>query len=424
MDERGKRRALELLGEKARGGGATYGEIALETGYSERQLMRLARKLSEEGEEAAMTHGNAGRRPSNAAGAGEVEFLRRLKEPYPSITIAHFRDIFLEDVVHNPSRAAEVAEYGLVPRSASWFRDLFAAEGWESPAGRRPERDPSGRPHPLRDPLPRRGMMLQADATPYDWLGTGEAWAMHLCVDDATTAVEGGWFMPRECTRGYARAMHQVVTRHGVPMALYTDRDAVFRSTRDGSPTQFAAMLSDLGVRMIFANSPQAKGRVERYNHTAQMRLPNDAVRFGVRGYGELNAWFNDFYAPYLNRKFSYRPRDPEPAYSPCPPAEELPRVFRTRERRVSRGAAISYGTVLYLMVDADGVVVDPGDGREVRVYVDALTEELYAEAAGRRLSLVPVGTHERQGQIGVQDRRELQRVLDEMTREGAARLG
>jgi hypothetical protein len=424
MDEKARRRALELLGEKAAGGGRTYGDIARETGYSERQLMRLARRLAVRGEEGAAAHGNSGRRPANAAGPGEVEYLRRLKEPYPSVTIAHFRDIFFEDVLENPARAGDVAEYGLVPRGASWFRDLFRAEGWESPAQRRPSREPSGRPHPLRPPLPRRGTMLQVDATPLDWLGTGEAWAMHLAVDDATTEVAGGWFMPAECTRGYARAMLQVVRRHGVPRSIYSDRDAVFRSARDGSPTQFAAMMSDLGVRMIFANSPQAKGRVERYNRTAQLRLPTDAVRFGVRGYDELNAWFNDFYAPYLNAKFSYAPRDPESDFSPCPPEDRLPLVFRTRERRVSRGAAISYGTVLYLMVDGDGVVVDPGDGREVSVYVDAVTEEVYAEAAGRRLALVPVGTREGRGPAGAQDRRDLQRVLGEMTREGAARMG
>ena len=63
---------------------------------------------------------------------------------------------------------------------------------------------------------------------------------------------------------------------------MYSDKDSVFRTVKDGSPTQLALMMRDLGVRMIFANSPQAKGRVERYNSTAQMRLPTDLMRFGV----------------------------------------------------------------------------------------------------------------------------------------------
>lgn len=222
-----------------------------------------------------------------------VDLLSRKAED-PGVTIAHFRDIYIEDVISNPARAGEVERLGLVPRSASWFRDLFAREGWSSPAQRGPRRDAGGRQHPLRPPLPRAGMMAQVDGTPYDWLGRGEAWCMHLAVDDATTSVLGGWFMERECTRGYARLMREVVTRHGVPAAPRSDRDSVFRSTGDGSPTQFALMMRDLGVRMIFAGTPQAKGRVERYNATVQSRLPTDLVRFGVDGYERLNGWLND----------------------------------------------------------------------------------------------------------------------------------
>lgn len=424
MDAGTRKRAVEMLGRKAAGEGVTYADIALETGYSERQLMRLAKRLAQGGEEAALSHGGAGRRAPNAAGEAEVEFMRRLKEPYPSITVAHFRDIFIEDVLENPARADDVSRFGLVARSESWFRGLFAREGWVSPAARRPRRDREGRPHPMREPQPRRGMLVQVDATPYDWFGDGEAWAMHLAVDDATTGVLAGWFMPTECTRGYARMMRELVGRHGVPASIYSDKDAVFRATKDGSPTQFAAMMSDLGVRMVFANSPQAKGRVERYNRTVQLRLGNDLRRFGVRGYGEVNEWFNGFYAPYLNRRFSYRPRDPRSEFRPLPDGVDLSRVFRTRERRVARGGVVSYGRALYALVDGDGVVCDPGPGAEVAVFVDALTEELYAERGGRRYAMAPVGEREGRGPVGADDRRALQRALDEMTREGAAREG
>jgi hypothetical protein len=82
---------------------------------------------------------------------------------------------------------------------------------------------------------------------------------MHHAVDDATTGVLGGWFMERECMRGYARMMREVVTRHGIPRSMYSDRDSVFRAVKDGSPTQLALMMRDLGVRMVFASSPQAK---------------------------------------------------------------------------------------------------------------------------------------------------------------------
>lgn len=101
MDKSVRERALRMLSEKRDDPGITYADIALETGYSTRQLIRLSRRLEEEGEDAVLVHGNSGSRPHNAATADEVAYLRRLKEPYPNVTIAHFRDIYLEDVFVN-----------------------------------------------------------------------------------------------------------------------------------------------------------------------------------------------------------------------------------------------------------------------------------------------------------------------------------
>lgn len=424
MDRDARKRALELLAAKRDGSGATYGEIALETGYSRRQLIRLSRRLEEEGAAAVLRHGNSGSRPHNAAGEDEVRYLRELKRPYPNVTISHFMDIYVEDVLENPAKAADVERYGLVARGPTWFRELFAREGWRSPAQRGPRRGADGRQHPVRRPLPRAGMMAQVDGTPYDWFSDGRPWCMHLAVDDATTGVLGGWFMERECMRGYARMMREVVVRHGVPRSLYSDRDSVFRAAKDGSPTQFALMMRDLGVAMIFAGSPQAKGRVERYNSTAQLRLPTDLVRFGVSGYDELNAWFNDFYAPYLNSKFSYAPLDPASDFVPLPDGLDLSAVLRTREARLSRGCSISYGGTAYVMVDADGVLLEVPDGTRLDVHVDAITEEMYVEHSGRRWPCVAVARREGRGPVGVQDRRELQRRLSEMRSGSAIREG
>lgn len=116
MDRATKEKALQLLGQKADGAGITYSEIALETGYSKCQLIRLSHSLEESGEAAALVHGNSGSRPHNAARPEEIAYLRKLKEPYPNVTIAHFRDIYIEDALESPEKADDVERCGLCMR--------------------------------------------------------------------------------------------------------------------------------------------------------------------------------------------------------------------------------------------------------------------------------------------------------------------
>lgn len=183
-------------------------------------------------------------------------------------------------------------------------------------------------------------------------------------------------------------------------------------------------MTRDLGMHMIFAGSPQAKGRVEGHNSTAQMRLPTDAVRFGIDGYDRLNAWFNGFYAPYPNAKFSYPPRDPTSDFTPLPEGTDLSRIFRTRETRVSHGCATSYGGVRHMMADADGVVLEVPDGTVLDVHVDAVTEEMYVERSGRRWRCRPISSREPADISPEPDRGALQQLLSQMSGENAARRG
>ena len=424
MDRKTRELAAELLEAKRGDPSITYADIARKTGYSERHLKRLAKEVAESGAQAAAAHGNEGRRPSVAASEAEVGYLREMKERYPRITIAQFRDIFIEDVIENPEMAGEVERLGLVARSRSWFADLFRREGWVSPAAK-PQRAHGGRvAHPIRDPAPRRGMLVQVDATPLDWLGDGDRRTLHLAVDDATTEALAGSFMPRECVRGYARMAQRMVERHGVPEALYSDKHSVFVSSKgrgSGGPTQFARMMGDLGVRMITAGSPQAKGRVERYNLTAQMRLVNDIVRFGVRDYDQLDAWFNDCYIPYLNAKFAFDPLEKASGFRPLPEGYDASRVFRTRTKRVANGGMISYEKGLYWMVDADGALHDPGEGVKVDVYVDVWTERMYVERYGKRYLCVLAGAREHGGggeAEPVEGQRELGDLLAKMRAE------
>jgi len=182
MDKKTKTKAIELLVAKKGDPSLTYADIERETGYSRRQLIRISKQIDERGAEGAAEHGNRGRKPATTATEDEVRCLREFKKPYKSITIAQFRDIFIEDVIENPDKRDDVERYGLVARSKSWFRELFRREGWKSPA-QKPERAHGGRvAHPVRDPMPRRGMLVRVDGTPYDWFGDGDARRLRLLV--------------------------------------------------------------------------------------------------------------------------------------------------------------------------------------------------------------------------------------------------
>lgn len=185
-----KELALQLLIEKRTDINLTLDDISKKSGYSKRQLMRLSKELDKcEDMEALLLHANTGKEPANKALPSELEFLREFKKPYPIITIAHFRDIFMEDVIQNPEMKDVVEQYHLQERSSSFFRRLFMQEGWKSPEGRKPLRRDGRALHPLRDPAAQRGILVQTDGTPYDWLGNNQVWSLHLAVDDATSEV-------------------------------------------------------------------------------------------------------------------------------------------------------------------------------------------------------------------------------------------
>ena len=125
-----KELALQLLLQKQTDISLTYETIERLTGYSKRQLIRLSGDLKEKDMESILKHGNTGKKPITTASDQEVSYLRNFKKPYPNITIAQFRDIYLEDVIESPKGKSDVEKYHLKPRSKSWFRELFIREGW------------------------------------------------------------------------------------------------------------------------------------------------------------------------------------------------------------------------------------------------------------------------------------------------------
>ena len=168
-------------------------------------------------------------------------------------------------------------------------------------------------------------MLVQVDGSVHAWLEErGPRCTLLLAIDDATSTVPYALFRHEEDTHGYFLLMQELIRRCGVPLALYSDRHAVFKyvpgSHQSPAPTQFGRAMAELGVEQIFARSPEAKGRVERANGTFQDRLVTEPRLAGARTISEANQvlWafltrFNKrFGVPPAQSTNAYRSRDPD----------------------------------------------------------------------------------------------------------------
>ena len=217
------------------------------------------------------------------------------------------------------------------------LRRILVNAGLSSPRRRRPPK------HRVRcQRMLREGMLVQVDGSHHPWLGDqAPPFALLIAVDDATGTVVASLFCGQEDSRNYFLLIQGLVQRLGVPVALYTDRHAVFRHTPGaglpGMPTQFSRAMDELGIQMVFAQSPQAKGRVERTAGTFQDRLATELRLAGASGIGAANSVLEQF-LPRYNRRFQVLPQYPEPAFRPLDPELCLEQILCfIHRRRVAR---------------------------------------------------------------------------------------
>ena len=284
----------------------TIGQAAELMDLSERHVRRLLAAYRELGA-GALAHGNRDRRPHNAVPEAVAAAVVRLAAThYPGANHTHLTEL--------------LEEHEGLALSRPTVRRILTRAGMPSPRRRRP---PQHRVR--RERMPRAGMLLQLDGSHHAWLEQrGPRFALLLAVDDATGAVVHALFGAVEDARGYFLLMEEVLRRSGIPLALYNDRHAVFRASaqqRAGgeASTQFARAMAELGVRLIFARSPQAKGRVERMAGTFQDRLVTELRLASATTIGEAQAVLERF-LPRFNARFAVAARQPEPAWRPLDP--------------------------------------------------------------------------------------------------------
>ena len=281
---------------------------------SVRQIKRIVRRYRTEGLPGLMSKKRG--IPSN----------RRLNEVTKRLSIeligTHYRDF-------GPTLASEkLFERHDITLSVERTRQLMIESGfWK------PRKGVRVCVHPMRERRARLGELIQIDGSPHDWFeGRGEYCTLLVFIDDATGKLMQLRFTPTETTLGYMHVLHDHIAAHGLPAALYSDKHGIFRiNTKEVDPeaeTQFSRAARELGIACIHANSPQAKGRVERANQTLQDRLVKEMRLAGINNMVEANAWLPAYIADY-NRRFAVVPKDPQDAHLPYQgTTEELTRTL------------------------------------------------------------------------------------------------
>jgi hypothetical protein len=201
-----------------------------------------------------------------------------------------------------------------------------------------PKRRKQARIHQRRPRRPCLGELVQIDGSPHAWFeDRGPRCTLIVFIDDATGRLLALHFAPAETTWAYLRTLGQYLSQHGRPVALYSDKHSIFRVNRperEGELTQFSRALKTLDIEPIHANSPQAKGRVERANQTLQDRLVKELRLHGIRDLDTANAYLPDFMSSY-NARFAVEPQSAVDAHRPVlHRAEELDLILSLHHHR------------------------------------------------------------------------------------------
>ncbi len=191
--------------------------------------------------------------------------------------------------------------------------------------------------------MPREGLLIQMDSSDHQWLSETSTWLI-ATIDDATGEVPYALFVGTDSTENNMRVIKKLVETKGIPMALYTDGASHFITQRhysyrvnlryDYAPTQIQRALNELGVRLIIAGSPQAKGRIERLFKTFQDRLLKELKLHKISSIEEANRYLHDVFIPKFNKRFYREPKDTEVAWRVIPREINLESVFSIKEQR------------------------------------------------------------------------------------------
>lgn len=317
-------------------------EAASILGMSCRHLRRIREKYEEVGFDGLFDRRRGKQSPKRIPVEVVEEVLRLYREDYFDFNVRHFVE--------------KLNDQHSIGLSYTWVKNLLQGAGLVTRDG------PRQKHRRRRERKPIKGMMLHIDGSHHQWFGD-ERWHDLICLlDDADSEVYYAQLVEAESTATCLRAIREVVERRGLFCSLYSDRASHFWLTpKAGEPvdrqilTQLGRALRELGIRMIPAYSPQARGRGERNFRTWQGRLPQELRIRGITTPEEANRFLRRSYIKEFNRRFKTEAAEREQtAFMPCS-RSDLDRVFSIQtDRTVNRDNTIKYKN-LVLQIDQPG---------------------------------------------------------------------
>jgi transposase len=311
-------------------------EAANMLGLSVRQIKRLYQAYKREGAKGLIS----GRRGK----ASHNRLAEQVVQQVVDLLYERYRDF-------GPTLAHEklVEVHGLKLSDES-VRKIMIAEGLWKP--KRAKKPPA---HQMRERRACFGELVQIDGSDHDWFeGRTPRCTLLVYIDDATGQLLELWFVPQETFFGYCAATRHYLEHYGKPVAFYSDKHGIFRvnqprplGTTPGL-TQFGRAMQALDIQIICANTPQAKGRIERANQTLQDRLVKELRLRGISDLDSANAFLPEFRQDY-NRRFAVLPRSNHDAHRPVLKSENLDLILTHQKvGTLSKNLTVQSKNVIY----------------------------------------------------------------------------
>lgn len=321
---------------KAIAGQLSWVQAADIAGLSARQMRRIRRAIEQRGMSAVMDQ-RGGRPRRKRISAGTIAMLVRLKRDiYADFSLRHFYE--------------QVTQKHQLKVSYNWLRLMLQEAGVV-------EREPGrGKYRRRRERRPMVGMLVHLDASTHQWIAGVPKQDLVVALDDADGRILYARFFPQEGTASTFAALEGVLRRYGRFCELYTDRATHYRpvgpseDSGQAATGQVSQALRALGIRLIQARSPQARGRSERAFGTIQGRLPQELRLHGIADYERANRYLDEVFVPDFNRRFSVRPAQKESAFVKLAGIELELLLSSKHERLVRNDNTVAFqGLVLQL---------------------------------------------------------------------------